>query len=407
MWRKPIALVNGRVWHEHGVGRSIRFSTRILSVDTPPVRGDVVFDLDGSWVLPGLINAHDHLELNHFGLLKFRDVYLNATDWIDDMRPRLRTNPAIASALDHSLADRLLMGGLKNVLSGVTTVAHHNPLYPELRWRFSVNVVRRFGWAHSFALEGQPVGARGELGVRMVDGLRETSADVPFIVHLSEGVDERARAEFDRFEALGGLSRWSVIVHGVAIDDRQWSVVRARGAGIVWCPASNMFLFGRTLDMPARLDGRSPLDARVCLGTDARITGSRDLLDELRVAAGAGTVSPGDLLQMVTSASAAALGLRDAGTLRPGARADLCVVPAGHDSAAEALLAARRADLLLVTVGGRPLVGHPTYAPIFEPRRAVPHPAIVDGEPKILDRSLVRRIVRSSLAEPGLEIARS
>lgn len=407
MWRKPIALVNGRVWHEHGVGRSLRFSTRILSVDAPPVRGDVVLDLDGAWVIPGLINAHDHLELNHFGLLKFRDAYSNATDWIDDMRPRLRTNPAIASALDHSLADRLLIGALKNVLSGVTTVAHHNPLYPELRWRFPVNVVRRFGWAHSFALEGQPVGARGELGVRVKDAVRDAGANVPFIVHLSEGIDERAREEFDRFDALGGLSRWSVIVHGVALDDRQWSVVRAHGAAIVWCPASNIFLFGRTLDMPARLGGRTPRDARVCLGTDARITGSRDLLDELRVAAGAGTVSPSDLLQMVTSAPAAALGLRDAGTLRPGARADLCVVPAGHDAAPDALLAARRADLRLVVVGGRPMVGHPTYSPIFEPRRATPHPAVVDGEPKVVDRSLVRKIVRSSLREPGLETARA
>ncbi len=407
MWRKPVALVNGRVWHEHGVARSIRFSTRILAIDTPPVRGDVVFDLEGSWVLPGLVNAHDHLELNHFGLLKFRDAYPNATDWIDDMRPRLRTNPAIVSARDHSLADRLLIGGLKNLLSGVTTVAHHNPLYPELRWRFPVNVVQRFGWAHSFALEGQPVGARGELGVRVCDGVRDTSADVPFIVHVAEGIDERAHAEFDRFEEQGGLSRWSVIVHGVALDDRQWGAVRARGAGIVWCPASNLFLFGRTLDMPARLDGRAPRDARVCLGTDARITGSRDLLDELRVAASVGTVSPSDLLQMVTSAPAAALGLREAGALRMGVQADLCVLPAGCDSAPAALLSARRADLRLVVVGGRPLVGHPTYAPIFEPRRAIPRPAVVDGEPKIVDRSLAQRIVRSSLAEAGLEMARA
>lgn len=407
MWRKPIALVNGRVCHEQGVGRSIRFSTRILSVDSPPVRGDVVVDLDGSWVLPGLINAHDHLELNHFGLLKFQDDYPNATDWIDDLRPRLRTHPGIVSALGHSLADRLLIGGLKNLLSGVTTVAHHNPLYPELRWRFPVNVVRRFGWAHSFALEGHPVGARGELGVRVVDGVRDTDADVPFIVHVAEGIDERARAEFDRFDALGGLSRWSVIVHGVALDDHQWSMVHARGTGIVWCPASNLFLFGRTLDMPARLGGRLPREARVCLGTDARITGSRDLLDELRVAAGVGTVSPDDLLQMVTSAPATMLGLGDAGVLRPGAHADLCVLPGTHASAAEALLSARRADLRLVAVGGRPLVAHPTYAPAFEPRRAEAHPAVVDGEPKVLDRSLVRRIVRSSLTEPGLEVTRS
>ena len=50
----------------------------------------MVVDLGGAFVLPGLINAHDHLELNHYGLLKRRDRYDNATAWIDDLRPALQ-----------------------------------------------------------------------------------------------------------------------------------------------------------------------------------------------------------------------------------------------------------------------------------------------------------------------------
>ncbi len=47
-------------------------------------------------------------------------------------------------------AVRLAWGGLKNLLSGVTTVAHHNPYDAAVFENgFPVRVVKRFGWAHS------------------------------------------------------------------------------------------------------------------------------------------------------------------------------------------------------------------------------------------------------------------
>ena len=54
-------------------------------------------------------------------------AYDNAIDWIADLRPRLRRDPSIRRNASYSLADRLFVGGLKNLLAGVTTVAHHNP----------------------------------------------------------------------------------------------------------------------------------------------------------------------------------------------------------------------------------------------------------------------------------------
>ena len=123
MWRRPVCLVNTSVVDgESGAPSTLRFSSRVLSVGEPPKRNDVVVDLSGALVLPGLVNAHDHLELNHFGRLKFRACYENAAQWIDDMRPRLHEDPAIRQARAHSLSDRLHIGALKNVLSGVTTV---------------------------------------------------------------------------------------------------------------------------------------------------------------------------------------------------------------------------------------------------------------------------------------------
>src|SRR5262249_47314094 len=80
-------------------------------------------DLSGYLLLPGLINAHDHLEFNLYPLLKNRE-YDNARDWAEDIyRP---SESPVREQLRLSKRCRLLWGGLKNLLSGVTTVAHHN-----------------------------------------------------------------------------------------------------------------------------------------------------------------------------------------------------------------------------------------------------------------------------------------
>ena len=71
IWGRVVTLVNVR-----GL-ETLRFTSRILAVGEPPHRGDTVIDVDGAFVLPGLVNAHDHLELNHYGRQKFRDRYDN------------------------------------------------------------------------------------------------------------------------------------------------------------------------------------------------------------------------------------------------------------------------------------------------------------------------------------------
>ena len=94
-WTRPITFVNARVVLPDGLASAIRFASRVLDVDAPPRASDLVVDLNGAFVMPGLVNAHDHLELNHYGRLKLRDRYENASTWIDDLRPALQTDPAI------------------------------------------------------------------------------------------------------------------------------------------------------------------------------------------------------------------------------------------------------------------------------------------------------------------------
>jgi cytosine/adenosine deaminase-related metal-dependent hydrolase len=413
MFARAVCLVNVHVAADGGIAETVRFSTRILGVGDRPRAGDTIVDGEGAVVLPGLVNAHDHLELNHYGRLKGRERYGNASEWIDDLRPRLSTDSAIRDGRAHPLGERLFIGALKNLLSGVTTVAHHNPFYPELRRTVPIRVVRRYGWAHSFQLERQPAGARGEPGGDVAERSRATPTDAPFMLHLAEGVDDAAGGELPRLEALGCLKPNTVIVHGVAIDSDGWSRVARAGAGLVWCPASNDFLFGRTAPVRQLLDlnGQAPA---IALGTDSRVTGSRDLLEELRIARDAQSVAAAELFEMVTTKAAALLRQPRVGRIVVGGLADLVVLPGvgkgfPHESPenpsrppVQALLAATRRDVRLVVVDGRPLVGDPDMAAVFEARRVGPRPIRVDDVLKIADSGLTRRIAGCPITEPGV-----
>jgi cytosine/adenosine deaminase-related metal-dependent hydrolase len=308
-------------------------------------RGVQSLDLTGGVILPGLINAHDHLELNLFPRLG-RGTYRSAAAWARDIyRP---SESPIAEQLRLSKRVRLLWGGLKNLLSGVTTVCHHNPSPRELFDRdFPVRVLGRLGWAHS--LEFTP---------DMTARLGRTPHNWPFVLHLGEATDGDGSREIFQLDEMGALDHRTVLVHAVALDRKGWRLARRKGASVIWCPSSNLFLLGRTLN-PKMLPAGIPL----ALGTDSALTAEGDLLDELRLAERVANVSRRRLWRMVTSEAARILRLPDgAGALAVGAPADLVVFRGGKKTPAEILLNGENQGPLLVLVGGRVKLATPSLA---------------------------------------------
>ena len=304
-------------------------------------------NLTGHMLLPGLINAHDHLELNLFPRLG-NGGYRNFQEWATDIY-----RPALSPVREHRAIDkrtRLFWGGLKNLLSGVTTVAHHNPYQADVFGDgFPVRVLRRYGWAHSLALAPDLKAA-----------FDATPPGAPFIIHLAEGTDGRSQSEIHDLDRRGMLTSQTAIVHGVALGDAGRKLLRERAGALIWCPTSNLFTLGRTLSA-----GELAACGRTALATDSALSGAGNLLDEIRYAHRAG-IPPSILYEMVTAGAADVLRLEHGeGALSPGAVADILGIRDNGRSPAEALAELTEDAIEFVILGGRIAMISPELARLW------------------------------------------
>lgn len=293
-------------------------------------------DLSGFLLLPGLVNAHDHLEFALFPRLGSGN-YRNYVEWSKDIyRPG---DSPVREQLAVPKTARLLWGGIRNLLCGVTTVCHHNPYAATVFTRdFPVRVVRDFGWAHSLAL-----------GKEVATEFKRTPKDNPFIIHLCEGVDEQSADEIFELEQKGALDCRTVMVHGLGLDARGLRLVQSSRAALIWCPSSNVFLFGRT----HRRESLAGF-AQVALGSDSPLTAQGDLLDEVHFAHSGIGIACDEVYEQVTSRAAGVLRLtRGEGCLRAGALADFFAVRDRGLTPAETLATISWRDVEVVVVDGR------------------------------------------------------
>ncbi len=293
-------------------------------------------DLSGYLVLPGLINSHDHLEFGLFPNLG-RGSYRSAREWALE----IQHSESATIQQQHQIPEtiRLWWGGIRNLLCGVTTVCHHNPIKPEVSTQeFPVRVLKRFRWAHSLSFDAD-----------LVAKLRANDDDVPFILHLGEGCDSVSAKELYTLDQAQALDGRTVIVHGLALDDDGVALLNRRGAALVWCPTSNEFLFGRTHDgrFLARVDN-------VVLGSDSPLTAAGDLLDEIRFAYHRAQVTPDQIYQMLFTNPAKIFRLdQGEGRIRSGSMADLIAVADTATDPAGRIAQLSPSDIELVILGGR------------------------------------------------------
>jgi cytosine/adenosine deaminase-related metal-dependent hydrolase len=337
-------------------------------------------DLHGYLLLPGLINAHDHLEFGLYQKLG-HPPYGNFVEWAADIHER--DKDVIAAHKSVSRDVQLWWGAIRNLLCGVTTVCHHNPIYPELLdEEFPIKVVKDCEWAHSMALD-----------TKVEEKFPRSSA--PFVIHAGEGVDDRAQRDIYALDEIGALNERTVLVHGIGLNAHGIKLLNKRSAALVWCPSSNQFLFGRT-------HTREAIAAinRVVLGSDSPLTAAGDLLDEVRVAHQHVGIFPDDLYRFVFENPADVLRLKNGeGRIRAGGPADFIAVRDSGLDPAQALTSIRYSDIELVVVSGRVQVASER---LF---RRLP-PALMEGL-KPLQVESVLRWVRAPLGRLFREAERA
>jgi cytosine/adenosine deaminase-related metal-dependent hydrolase len=327
-------------------------------------------DLGRVAIMPGLVNAHTHLELSWLrGRVPSAEGGM--IGWVQRMlaarRAAVADDPiAIAAGVAETrAAGTALVGDVTNTLatasalsaSGMSAVIFYeligfNAAEPE---RIAADAMRRAANVERasvrvtlaphapysvspalFRAIAREVGARG----------RVTS------VHVGESPEEMAflrdaggawRETLERFgtwdpawrapacgpveylDRLGALNERTLLVHAVQLDGAELSRAAERGATIVTCPRSNAWIGV----------GRPPIDrfyasgVRVAVGTDS-VASVEDLNLFSELAAMrrlAPSVPAARLLDSATRAGADALGFGgELGVLAPGARAEIIAV---------------------------------------------------------------------------------
>lgn len=330
--------------------------------------------LGAAVVLPGLVNAHTHLELTDLrGRLPRGRPF---TEWLLALLTERRRGIDFAGGTRRG-ARELLAGGCTTL----GDISHDNGAWPVLKR----SPQRKLCFAEVIGIGPLAVGAvprllkclahiepdeRLDFGVsphapystaervyRLVVALARRRS-MPITTHLAETPEENVflrtgKGRFSHFLAQMGLIDRSAPVHnttaiGLAervglldlpavlahvhyVNDADLDLLAAGRASVVYCPRSSAF-FGRSGHRYPEMLARG---INVSVGTDSLASNdSLDMLAELRVVRAEDKLPGQAIIRMGTAAGARALGLAERiGTLAPTMSADWIAVPLSAETA--------------------------------------------------------------------------
>lgn len=278
-------------------------------------------DLDSVIAFPGLVNSHEHLEFNLYPQLG-DPPYADVDEWAESVH---RQHAPLISRIEAVPVElRRYWGLLKNLTSGVTTVMDHGENNADENCALPMRTVRPFRFVHRADKPWAWLQARFMRG------------SGPMVFHVGEGssaaVKQRSERFLRRLKTRGPL----VGVHGISLNQESARHLDA----LVWCPVSNLFLYGRTADVRSL-----KAVTTILFGTDSGISAEGSIWDQLRVARECGVLSDTELLDSVTSNATRAWGLTS--------NVDLVVAKRRHPNPLQSFFDTGPADISAVISGGQ------------------------------------------------------
>jgi cytosine/adenosine deaminase-related metal-dependent hydrolase len=337
----PDEVIDGKVVIQ---GETIK----CVAVDCEEPEGASIFKVTKAFIFPGFVDAHNHVAYNVFPKWTPPKLYEHRSQW-QAATAYTKFKAPYNELKKTALCEMVKYGEVKALISGVTTIQGTAP--NSLCFR---TLIRNAENQNELDI---PAGTIRTyiLDVDTFKGKVDWTKTKSFVVHIAEGIDERARSEFDTLKQKGLLNGSTAIIHGTALKEAEFEEMASVGAKLIWSPQSNLVLYGRTTDI--RLAYRHGVS--VSLGVDWNATGSDNLFDELRVAATVNeesldeVIPAEDWIKLVTVNPARALGLEDQiGRLAPGLKADIVIVAGRDDNPNQSLLLSRLQDVQGVWVGG-------------------------------------------------------
>jgi|HubBroStandDraft_2_1064218.scaffolds.fasta_scaffold05696_5 cytosine/adenosine deaminase-related metal-dependent hydrolase len=366
------ALRDGAVvFDDRGVIADVGAAGEVL-----PRHGGATVERVRGVVLPGLVNAHTHLELSALrgtvpggaGFVPWVEHMIGVRAEIQPEQDAAAIEDAVAElescgttavgevtnslAAVPALVRRGLVGSVFHEVFGVElaslekrvaelprVVEEHVGVWPASAFAY-VPSPHTLYTAHPTVVRRLVAKAR-ESGLRATLHLAEHAAERRFLEQGDGPIPAwyesrlklpRSRLEWPRMspvafaDDLGALGPHVTCVHLTDARPQELALVAERGAPVVLCPRSNLFIEARLPPLLAVLAaGIAP-----ALGTDSLASNaSLDVLAEARALADRfPTVRPRDLVAMATWGGARALGREDVGRIAQGARPGLFAIDA-------------------------------------------------------------------------------
>lgn len=335
----------------------------------------VVLETDGI-VLPGLVDAHNHVAYNWLREWEPGRLWSDAVQWRGSTAYRDYVTPYREnSGVAPSFCAMVQWGKVRALVNGVTTI--FGTPQPRTCYRWLVRNAELTSGYNGWTTDKM---RSNTLGIGTVSDAQAATliADMDagnvtaYMIHLAEGLSQRAFDEYTLLVDKGLLRAQTVIIHGTALAPADFDDVAVAGAKLVWSPSSNMVLYGDTTNVGAA----AAAGVSISIAPDWTPSGMDDSLTELRYARALaderwpGTFSSEDYVAMVTRVAAEQMAV-DAyvGTLEPGKYADVLVLAGNAQDPYRSVIEARPQDIRLVVLGGMPSFGEPA---LVEGHRATP-----------------------------------